>query len=189
VDEKRIRLDFVIALCALLISTVAAVATVYQTRVIANQFSATVWPYLSVDVTNSPTLFQLDLRNDGLGPAIVRSVTLTWNGKREPSLETLLRSFYVSEPHAIAGVRAALRAGAKLRLTTSTPTAGLVIPANSGQTVIRMEGAPFVMPFHAALDRFGLSLCYCSLTGSCWTQNFRSRQSEPVAVPSCSRSA
>jgi hypothetical protein len=37
-NERRLRLDFVIALCALLISTVAAVATVYQTHVIARQF-------------------------------------------------------------------------------------------------------------------------------------------------------
>jgi len=36
-DEKR-----------LLISTVAALATVYQSRLIANQLSATIWPYLSV---------------------------------------------------------------------------------------------------------------------------------------------
>ena len=35
-DEKRFRLDFVIAFCALLISTVAALASVYQTRVIGS---------------------------------------------------------------------------------------------------------------------------------------------------------
>ena len=185
-DEKRFRLDFVIAFCALLISTVAAVATVYQTRVIATQFSATVWPYVSIDVTNSPTLFELDLRNDGLGPAIVRSATITWDGKRQTSIETLLRAFATKDPQTIAAIRAAIRAGEKPKLTTSTPTSGLVIPANSAHPVLRMESATLVEHFRDAIPRFGLSLCYCSLTGSCWTESYKDRESQPRQVASCS---
>jgi hypothetical protein len=186
-DEKRFRLDFVIAFCALLISTVAAVATVYQTHVIARQFSATVWPYVSFDDSYAPWELELDLRNDGLGPAIIRSVTITWDGKPQASLESLLATFAASNPKALAAARAALHAGAKLKITTSTPTPGMVIPANSQHTIIRMDGTALVQFFRPAVNRFNLSLCYCSLTGSCWTQNFKNSQSEPKSVPSCSR--
>jgi hypothetical protein len=182
VDDRRLRLDFVIAIGALLISTVAAVATVYQTRVIASEFSATVWPYVSFDTTNSPALLELDIRNDGLGPAIVK---LTWDGKPQSSIEALVANVNANDPRALAGVRAAMREGAALKLTTSTPTAGLVIPANAQHTVIRMEGAPLVRYFRPSLGRFGLSLCYCSLTGSCWTQSYRNRAGEPSSVRSC----
>jgi hypothetical protein len=185
VDDKRFRLDFVIAIGALLISTVAAIATVYQTRVIASEFSATVWPYVSFDTTNSPALLELDIRNDGLGPAIVRSVKLTWNGKPQSSIEALVASINANDPHELAAVRAAMRAGANLKLTTSTPTAGLVIPANAQHAVIRMEGAALVRYFRPSLGRFGLSLCYCSLTGSCWTQSYRNGAAEPSSVRSC----
>jgi hypothetical protein len=187
VDERRFRLDFVIALGALLISTVAAVATVYQTHVIAQQFSATVWPYVSFDENNSPWSVELDLRNDGLGPAIVRSVSVTFDGKPQASIEAMLAAFAKREPQAQAAATAAIRAGAKLKITTSTPTSGLVIPANSQHVVVRLEGPVLVRYFMPAVKRVGISLCYCSLTGTCWKQSFQSRASEPTITQSCPR--
>jgi hypothetical protein len=182
-----LRLDFAIALAALLISTVAAVATVYQTHVIAREFSAAVWPYLSFDSTNSPSSVELDIRNDGLGPAIVRSVTITWDGKPQASLESLLATFGAQHPEALATARTALHAGAHLRITTSTPTQGLVVPANTQHTIIRLDGAVLVRYFQPALTRsFGLSLCYCSLTGNCWMQSLKDRANEPSSVRACS---
>lgn len=186
-DEKRFRLDFVIALGALVISTVAAVATVYQTHVIAQQFSATVWPYVSFDDTTSPWSFEIDLRNDGLGPAIVRSVSITLDGKPQASLETLLVRLNEEQPQAVATIRAALRAGAKLQVTTSTPKAGLVVPANAQHVVIRVQGAVLVHYIAPAFKRVGISLCYCSLTGTCWTQSHQTRDTEPKPVASCGR--
>lgn len=186
-EEKRFRLDFVIAFCALLISTVAAVATVYQTHVIARQFTATVWPYLSFDATFSPYEIDLDLRNDGLGPAIVRSVQITWNGKPQSSLETLFAPIVAPEPRAVSRLRPALHARDNVSLTTSTPTVGMVIPANAQHVVIRMVGAVLVQRFRPDIRRFGLALCYCSLTGSCWTESFQQRDAEPKNVSSCPR--
>jgi hypothetical protein len=185
VDDRRFRLDFVIALCALFISAIAALAAVYQTRVIAGQFSATVWPYVSFDETNSPSLVELDLRNDGLGPAIVRSVAITLDGKPKASIEALLASIAAGQPQAQTAARAALRAGAKIKITTSTPESGLVIPANAQHVVIRVDGAVLIRYFEPAIKRVGLSLCYCSLTGTCWTQSFQSRDTEPKPVGSC----
>jgi hypothetical protein len=187
VDEKRFRLDFVIAFGALLISTVAAIATVYQTHVIAQQFSATVWPYVSFDDTTSPWSFEVDLRNDGLGPAIVRSVSITLDGKPQSSLEALLVRLSHEEPQALAAVRAALHAGAKIQMTTSTPKAGLVVPANAQHVVIRVQGAALVRYVRPAFKRVGISLCYCSLTGTCWSQSHQTRDTEPKPVASCGR--
>jgi hypothetical protein len=188
VDEKRFRLDFVIAFGALLISTVAAVAAVYQTHVIAQQFSATVWPYVSFDETTSPWSFELDLRNDGLGPAIVRSVSITLDGKRQASLETLLFTLSKEEPQLQTAARAALRAGTRVQMTTSTPTVGLVVPANTQHVTFRVQGAALLPYLRPAFKRVGISLCYCSLTGTCWTQSFQTRDSEPHPVASCGRS-
>jgi hypothetical protein len=181
-DEKRFRLDFVIAFFALLISTVAAIAAIYQTRVIAQEFSATVWPYVSFDVTYSPTTIEVALRNDGLGPAIIRSVAITLDGKPQASIEAMFAA--LATPQVQAAARAALRAGAKMSITTSTPTAGMVIPANEQHVLIRADGAVLMQSFKPAMQRVGISLCYCSLTGTCWTQSFRSRDSEPRAVSS-----
>jgi hypothetical protein len=184
--DKGVRLDFVIALVALLISSVAAVATVYQTHVIAQQFSATVWPYVSFDETNSPSLAELDLRNDGLGPAVVQSVDITLDGKRQPSIESVVAAIASGQPQAQAAARAALRAGQRISITTSTPGAGLVIPANQQHVVIRIDGAVLIRYFKPAVPRIGISLCYCSVTGTCWTQSFQAHDQMPKSVSSCS---
>jgi hypothetical protein len=188
-NERRLRLDFAIALCALLISSVAAFATVYQTHVIARQFSATVWPYVSFDEYNSPTQLQIIVRNDGLGPAIVRSAKLTWEGKPVASLEEVLTRFARENPKVTTASRAALRAGAHLRITLSTPTAGLVVPANGQHTLFAADGAVLVQYFRPELKRLGISLCYCSLTGSCWVQTIHNRAGEPTVMSSCPKSA
>jgi hypothetical protein len=187
--NARLRLDFVIALCALLISTVAAVATVYQTRVIARQFSATVWPYVSFDLNYAPWQVQLYVRNDGLGPAIIRSVNLTWDGKTEPSLENILAEITRRDPQITAHARAALRSGAKLRIATSTPTTGMVIPANGQHTIFEVDGDVLVHYLRPSLKHLGIALCYCSLTGNCWVQTFQNRAGEPTAVSSCPKRA
>jgi len=185
-DDRPFRLDLVVALGALLISTIAAFATVYQTRVIARQFSAAVWPYVSFDSTNSPTFTELDIRNDGLGPAIIRAVKLSWDGKPQPTIEAVVASLRTSDPQLTNAVRAALRSGASMKLTTSTPNAGTVIPANSQHTVLRIDGAAIVARLRPELrSRLGLSICYCSLTGNCWTQSYSNRAAEPSSVRSC----
>ena len=80
-DEKRLRFDLVIALCALLISGVAAAASAYQTYVIRQQYSATVWPYLTFISTSSATFFWLRVNNAGIGPALIRSAVVSRDGK------------------------------------------------------------------------------------------------------------
>lgn len=185
-DDRPFRLDLVVALGALLISTVAAIATVYQTRVIARQFSAAVWPYVSFDSTNSPSFAELDIRNDGLGPAIIRAVKLSWDGKPQPSIEAIVASLRSSDPQMTNAIRAAFRSGASMKLTTSTPNAGMVIPANAQHTVVRIEGAVLVARLGPELQRrLGLSICYCSLTGNCWTQSYGNRAGEPTSVRAC----
>jgi hypothetical protein len=71
-----LRIDLLIAICALLISALTAAASLYQTRVIANQLSSSVWPYLGIAMSREPDTGHLSfaIANDGLGPAIVRTV-------------------------------------------------------------------------------------------------------------------
>jgi hypothetical protein len=185
VDERRFRFDLLIAISALLISSIAAFASVYQSRVISQQFSATVWPYVSIDTTNSPSLLEMDIRNDGLGPAIVRSATMTYDGKPEPSLEAIF-ALLRRDSRSRAAIAAVLRSGAKISVTTSTPTPGLVIAANTQHTLIKMEGVVLMRQFRPKLARFGLSLCYCSLTGACWQVRLHDTDAEPKRMNSCS---
>src|ERR1700761_4561185 len=84
---RAVRLDLVIAVCALLISTLAASASWWQARVmqaqtavLQEQLGAQVWPYVSVNEGFANNQVQLSLSNDGLGPAILDSVQATVDG-------------------------------------------------------------------------------------------------------------
>src|SRR5579863_7489960 len=78
--ERGIRLDLVIALCALLISTLAAGASFWQARVLQEQLGAQIWPYVGISEDFTGDSAEIGIANDGLGPAILRSATAAVDG-------------------------------------------------------------------------------------------------------------
>ena len=83
-QPKGVRADLLIALLALLISTLTATAAIYQGHVISNQLSVTVWPYITYKTTASDSGIQLDVQNVGVGLAIIRGAMLSIDGKPQP---------------------------------------------------------------------------------------------------------
>ncbi|HTU69219.1 MAG TPA: hypothetical protein VMF11_02770 [Candidatus Baltobacteraceae bacterium] len=169
--EKAFRLDFFIALAALLVSALTAATLVYQTHVIGQQYAATIWPYISSDSGMSPTGLSLRVVNDGLGPALVQSAQLIVDGKNVPGwgdfFHALLRD---QKTRAYFEQKTAdVLAGKPFTgsIATSSLGPGTTIRPGDSMTLIRMElpGAPIdTMKRHT----IGLKLCYCSLNKSCW---------------------
>lgn len=94
---RGLRFDLVIAICALLISTLAAGAAWWQARVVAaqtrvlqEQLGAQVWPYVNTSAGFTVDTVQVDITNDGLGPAILRSVVASINGVSEPNFTAIM---------------------------------------------------------------------------------------------------
>ena len=107
---RGVRIDLVIALCALLISTLAAGASWWQarvlqtqTRVLQDQLGAQVWPYVSVTEGFRNDKAQISLSNDGLGPAILVSADATVDG--------VAKSNFIDILHAILGPNLVARSG------------------------------------------------------------------------------
>jgi hypothetical protein len=50
-ESRVFRLDLVIAICALIVSALATTASWWQSRIVAQQLSSQVWPYLSVQTS------------------------------------------------------------------------------------------------------------------------------------------
>ena len=87
VREGRVfRIDILIAVCALLMSTLATAASWWQSRVVATQLSSQVWPYVAIATTTGPNGLELTVSNDGLGPAVIRSLQLAVDGKVVPDV-------------------------------------------------------------------------------------------------------
>ena len=189
-DEKRFRFDLLVALCALLISGVAAAASAYQTYVIRQQYSATVWPYLNFVTSSSDTFFSLSVNNAGIGPALVRSAVVTRDGKpiEIPANPTTSPALF----YAIAPDRAAAEAQeAKLKkhghssTTVSSIVRGDVIPAGQTLQLLHIDGEVLAHHVIADVRHIDLEICYCSLLGTCWTKRLWDPTVEPHPVAAC----
>jgi len=172
-----LRIDLLIAICALLISALTAAASLYQTRVIANQLSSSVWPYLGISVSRDIETghLSLSIENDGLGPAIVRTVVLTYDGKPVHDLDSFFKLSLRTIKHA------------HFAMTTSGLSPGQVIRPGQSDNFIDVT-SPVVAPLIAkAFGHARLTVCYCSLLEECWSINSDSLTEYPVKMARCGR--
>lgn len=185
---RGIRLDLAIAVCALLISTVAASASWWQarvlqaqTQVLQEQLGAQVWPYLSVSEGVAGDKVELSTSNDGLGPAIIRSFSADIDGVSQPSVIAIF--------HAILGPNIVARSrrlhGKRLGFTIDSSAPGAVIRPGDRGPGFSLTSAAFAGPFLKGSRRLNFRLCYCAIIpGKCWVTNSRSPGGATPA-PSC----
>ncbi len=193
-DETRelrrgIRIDLVIAICALLVSSLATAASWWQSRVVAEQLSAQVWPYVSFSVTFNDELFAVSVSNDGLGPAVLRTAGLSVDDKPQAS--------FVDALHAMLGthlIQRAKRAGDRhLAATYNSGGPGSVLRAGASITVFSLRSKSWAPKLYREWPRLKMRACYCSIEGACWIKDGQAEDPRPVrtcpAEPSTCSSA
>jgi len=186
---KEFRLDFYIAIAALLVSVLTSATLLYQTRVISDQYASTIWPYLTVDSTFNQTGLSLSVTNEGVGPALIQSAQLVVDGTPVSGWQDYFaRLFRDPTLHAYfvqlsAQVRAGKHPGS---ITTANLAPTQAIRPGDTRVIlnINLQGIPLGSLASHHLD---LNLCYCSLNQSCWalkTSNGK-HASPPQSVAAC----
>lgn len=183
-DEKGFRLDFFVAIGALLISAVTAATLAYQTHVIGNQYAATVWPYLNVNATYSYYGAEIQLENDGLGPALIRSAQLSVKGGKVPGWAGYIHAL-VQDPK----IRPFFRHG--MTISMSSVDSSMTLRAGDTKTVFAVHFPAIVPPANIAAHTLAIDFCYCSLNGNCWTLHSAPERGMPrtAHVSGCTSSA
>lgn len=162
--EKAFRLDFFIAIAALVMSAVTAIAMIYQTAVMRDQYAASIWPYLTVSTTtdSNPSRRTIAFSNYGLGPALVRSAQLSVDGKRYATWNDYIHLL----THDPLFRRA--KHGGHFKSVLSDVDQTMIVRAGD-TTLILQETLPQSVPQALILKhRVTLDVCYCSLNGNCW---------------------
>ena len=125
-----------------------------------DQFSATVWPYLSLDTTFSPYHLAIVLTNDGAGSALIRSASMDLDG------------------HTVAGWREVVNAiGHDLTRfkhghatsDESSVDPSMAIRAGESHNLLVLDTSKIPMIAAARKHRVVIHLCYCSINDRCWT--------------------
>jgi len=146
----------ILPICALLISVVACAASLYQLRMASSSISAQTWPYVTIGwrYANDQTGIVVD--NDGLGPALIRDVVLTIDGRNQRD--------------AISGVQQII-GNSRAEIHIDALTRGVVIRAGKSLNLFEVRGATWANQLHGAQSRVNLQICYCSILGQCWTNS------------------
>ena len=179
---SRSRLAQISALTALGISALALAVGAYQTRLMQTQARASVWPYLISGFNYSDygdrQGFELHIQNNGVGPAIVQSTVVTFDGKPikhwNDVIAALMKDHKGETAHAsFAGLH------------------GIVVPPSTNRETdvpaIRTTDAALGAALYEATNRLGVDICYCSIYDDCWTSHWLQRK--PEKVSSCHETA
>jgi hypothetical protein len=173
--RRGIRTDLVIAVCALLVSALATGASWWQSRVVAQQLSSQVWPYLTISTTYDPQYVAVEIDNDGLGPAIIRSTVLSIDGKPYANPALAFGRVFTTPKRGTYGAQ------------ISGLSPGSVIRAGGSARLFRITAPWAARQFAAAsgAGRFDVRLCYCSLLGNCWVISAKQQTDDPQGVREC----
>ncbi len=118
------------------ISVMTLVIFIYQTNLMSKQNYISILPYLQVSTTNNSEelSFSLNLLNHGVGPAIIESVTMIYEGERQ-NLEVFDNDVYtylVSKKPMMDSIT---------YFSNSTLNQGIAIPANSVYNVFNVKNS------------------------------------------------
>jgi len=155
----------ILTFSALFISCLALVVSVVQTRILQKQSQASVWPRVDLLDSSGPEHFELDVLNQGVGPAIVSYIEYNYKDTIFNSLPKLV--VY------LAGLKVENdkieEEGIPLKFTYTEIINGRVIKPEESITI------------YSALDSFAIALGweylydvdfrvdYCSIYEDCWS--------------------
>lgn len=184
---RVLRFDIIIAVCALLISTLATGAAWWQARVLAaqthvleEQLGAQVWPYVSTSVSTSGNAVEIDIANDGLGPAVLRSAVASVDGVPE--------SNFIQIMHALLGANLIARKprGESINLGISSGTPGTVLRPGVTIHAFTLQSKTYARRFLRAYGRVRTKICYCAIIpGKCWLSDSAAASGDSQPVRAC----
>lgn len=164
------RVEFLVAICALVTSIVAIWVAWDQSRVMRAQQHGMVYPVLQVDgfvSTREETLSMgIRLSNTGVGPALIQSVVASANGEPLSSLEPYREFTAPGYDISWAGVAGrSLAPGSDFDALRLTWDRNEITPAQV-QTTLN------------AWDEVDFEFCYCSVFERCWTVRLDASRAE-----------
>lgn len=173
-------IDLIIGLSAIIISVASLWVALRADRTQEQLLQASVWPYIeyfSSDATgNGDKRLAFVLRNAGVGPALVRTFAVEYNGHPYSSLRELLAACcQVSAKRHHHGILSSTVRDSVIMAHDDMPFIE-VLPGQTDPHVYASVGAG---RFH-----IGIQICYCSVLGDCWFFDSK-RDEQPNPVRKC----
>jgi hypothetical protein len=147
--------EYAVAATAFFVSVCSLFIYIYQSKLMAEQQQVAVWPYIQWSTSNAER-YEINAENKGVGPALVRKVTMTYQGQPVAGNRAL--------------VAAVLGPDSDLHWQNST-LEGNVLSAGEKITLFSIPDKVVGRDFESRLGagKFTMEITYCSIYGRCWT--------------------
>lgn len=182
-------LDIIVALSAVFISVVSLVVSIAHGRTMERMVAqnermvaANTMPFLTFyssayDLQTKQKQVSVNLKNGGVGPAVIDWLELSWRGRAYAPGE-LIRACCAQpdvpgQPHARSGIGITNVSGTILPAREATP---LLIDAD-------IKDPAVAVAFDNMREQLTARACYCSVLNECWITDFQ--QSRPQPVKDC----
>lgn len=125
--------DKILSLSAMSISFLTLIIFIYQTNLMSKQNFLSILPYLQISTSDNKAenTFSLDIKNHGVGPAIIESVIIYYKGEKHDlrDYDNYFYNYLKSETPVLDSVNF---------FSYATLGRGIAIPANSNYNVFKV---------------------------------------------------
>jgi hypothetical protein len=141
-----------VAVAALIVSVSAVAVGIYEAALQRRHDRAEVWPHVEITTFVMPNGAALAVENTGIGPAIIKSMTVTVDGRPTRNWNDVLRALLGHDPGPFSNstiAERALRPGDKV-------------------TVLGLPHEDLPADFWKSISRVSISICYASVFDEYW---------------------
>ncbi|WP_128543242.1 hypothetical protein [Larkinella soli] len=167
VPKKSVNVELLLAISATFLSLCALIVSIFQTgiareqTVIAQQQQqASVWPHVQLAYSQNGDQFTWSVLNNGVGPAVVKAVSIRYQGKKYPTHYALL-----SEMMERYGQ------GARIQMDIADISPGNVLKSDGELVLGRLANSrPVADALRGMImdSSFHFRLVYADVYGNCW---------------------
>jgi len=176
--KKRIPMNWerAIAALALALSVTAILVSLLEVSTVRSHVKATVWPHLSLDTQSSADGTTIQLKNKGVGPALVQDIVMKLDGKVMTDIETAIIDTLGAD--TLVQNKSYKQADVSNQVVAAGETVDLFSIVSSDDTDELMR------IWSSQLD---IQMCYCSIQEDCWTTYLIAKAT--VSADQCERAA
>ncbi|MEM8983903.1 MAG: hypothetical protein AAGC71_12815 [Pseudomonadota bacterium] len=174
----------IMAIVALVLSIAAVAISVFEVSAMREQYTASVWPYVAVDQSYSAEGFSISIANKGIGPAVIGAVELRVAGEPVTDVGTFFEDFFAAREDDDYYAKKNIVDYYDYR--TGDASFSVLAPGEEST----LFGLPWQTRKKIRTERLvgdltgagiDVDVCYCSLSGECWTVELRQPLAKRVA--------
>ena len=143
---------------AVFISLLALFVSIQQTKIMSEQKSASVWPYVQIGTSFGTKRFQIDVDNDGVGPAKIKDVVYSYKDTTFNFIHELVLHIYNEYNLEKKFMYNNIEGGNQVLLARESKTIFEATPDSSA----------VVKKLMSALSDISITIKYCSIYDECW---------------------